>query len=164
MLKNEVLMKKLKKIAIVTLISIFSIIILYYISWALQTVDASKKMNQYLELSGIPADEVFVVEKIEAHQKFFFSDKWYTKTITTKKDYNQWKQQVLKTGRLYNHKKLKDKNYVNNIKNCEVLYYLTYYHYGDDVYGSYGINGEDKVTSALLQENFHYRLRTTPDF
>lgn len=119
-------MKKIKKIMISSLACIL-LIVGCYVGWIkYQTVQAENKIHQKLASLGIPKDELIVVENIEYNQKMFFGDKWYVEGVTTKKDYEKWKEMVTTSGKYLSGEPYNEGVDSLNAENCELLYSVMY--------------------------------------
>ncbi|MBC2097439.1 hypothetical protein HCJ70_00170 [Listeria booriae] len=58
----------------------------------INTKQADDQINRIIEEAGIPENGIIVIEKTKYNQKVL-SDEWWTKEITTEKDYENWKKQ-----------------------------------------------------------------------
>ncbi|WP_163653652.1 hypothetical protein [Listeria sp. PSOL-1] len=59
------------------------------------TKRADNEINKVIHKSGIPQDEIIAIKNIKCHiPPFAYGHEWFSKTITTKKDYANWQKWV----------------------------------------------------------------------
>ncbi|MBC1272611.1 hypothetical protein [Listeria booriae] len=124
----------------------------------INTKQADNQINSIIEEAGIPKNGIIVIEKTKYNQKVL-SDEWWTKEITTEKDYENWKRTVKEQQHFLNGDKLTSKNEskLDSKTNCELKYNFAYYKNPDKVYGDYVISG-DSVSSDAATRLFAYTI------
>lgn len=144
-------MKKMKRITISLLVCILVLVGSYFGWIKYQSVQAENKIHQKLVFLGIPEDELLVVKEIEYNQKMFFGDKWYAEDVTTKKDYEKWKEMVTTTGKYLSGETYNEGEDSIKAENCELLYSIIYKRNDVRVSQSYAGNsfhiGDEKASA-----------------
>ncbi|WP_163653615.1 hypothetical protein [Listeria sp. PSOL-1] len=111
-----------------------------YLYIYLTTKHADQEIDKVIHQSGIPKDQVIVIQKTECNfPSVSLGYEWFTKKITTKKDYANWKKLVQTNHRFLNGQRLTDKNKekLNSPVNCELIYYFSYSNYTKKVDARY---------------------------
>lgn len=150
-------MKKWKLICFILVVIVVVPIVGYTSYIYIRVHQANTQIDQAIKKLGIPQNEIVVLKKTAYNAQPLFSAEWFPKTITTKKDYETWKNIVLKNKRYLNGHKLKNKDAVNSIKNCEITYDFTYRARSKSVEVDC-IYGENSATKQQIQEYFSYRI------
>ncbi|MBC6316960.1 hypothetical protein [Listeria grandensis] len=114
----------------------------YMIYAHINTKQADAAINKVIKEAGIPENEIIVVEKTTYNQKILSSE-WCTKTITTEKDYQNWKKEVKQQQHFFNGEKVTSKNIsrLDSKTNCELQYLFMFYKNPSKVNGYYVISG-----------------------
>ncbi|WP_163653609.1 DUF3139 domain-containing protein [Listeria sp. PSOL-1] len=151
-------MKKWKIVLLVLLILIVVAVLGYLAYTHLKTNQANKRIDQTIKSANIPDSEIIVLRKPTYNSEVFGSE-WFTKVITTKKDYQTWKNMVKKKHKFLNGEELTNKNEakLNSVKNCELTYELTYESVNRSVRSVYGY-GENSATKQQVETDFSYRI------
>lgn len=140
-------MKKSKGIFFVILTLIIVGVLGYTGYIYFKTNQANHEMDLTIHKMKIPENEIIVIEKPQYNAEVFGKE-WFTKVITTKKDYQTWKNIVKTTHKFLNGKKLTSENIskLNFASNCELTYSFTYESVNKlvDVDSAYGDNSATK--------------------
>ncbi|MBC1778276.1 hypothetical protein [Listeria booriae] len=157
-------MKKWKIILLV--ISLLIVLpILAYIGYIhFRITQAENRIDETIAASKIPEDQVIVVEKIMYNSKVFAYE-WFPKSITTKKDYANWKKIVTEKQQFLNGVKLtsKNKSKLDSPKNCELTYSFVYESDSKSVSSSYSCAGNE-ATPSQVKEYFSYTILANKSF
>ncbi|WP_144399471.1 hypothetical protein [Pilibacter termitis] len=143
-------------LTILLIIALFAAI--YYGSDFVGRIQNDKKLtNYFIETGNIPEKEMIVVKNTHGSSwgiEFYPSD--FSKSVTTKTDYENWKKWVEEKGKLFNGEKLRDKKYLEDPKNCEFVYCASYT--VTTTYLSYGflVSGEVSFDKEFIQQHFAY--------
>ncbi|SJZ54716.1 hypothetical protein SAMN02745116_00681 [Pilibacter termitis] len=121
------------KKTIITIVAIpILALILFGVIYQLRSSSVNNKaeteLNLFLEEWKIPKEEVIDITKTDQKflsESFLSWDFSVVKNITTQKDYESWKTIVQQEGKLLNGENLPNKNYLEDSKNCEIVYNLS---------------------------------------
>lgn len=117
-------MKKWLKISFIIILVIVTLSTGYNLLQICEDNQADKVINSAFEKSGMPSDQMIVIVKTNRQLNLFGYGN-YHKILTTKKDYEFWKQEVQKRGKLFSGKSF-DKAFLQDPKNCELYYWVDY--------------------------------------
>lgn len=153
-------MKKWKIIVIILIVLILLLPLCDFIYRHYRIYEAEKQINKIARnVANIPEKEMHIIEPVQYNSKLY-SMEWLPETITTTKDYNNWKKLVLKRGKYLDGRILKKESEVNDIKSCEIKYEYRYYpkNKSTQIYYEYGNN--EPVSEKFIQHNFSYSVPT----
>ncbi|WP_115751730.1 hypothetical protein [Listeria kieliensis] len=152
-------MKRWKVVFLVVLILIIGGVVGYKGYIYFKTKQANHQIDQAIHKIGIPKNEIIVIENPKYNAEVF-GNEWFTKEITTKKDYQTWKNMVRTKHEFLNGKKLtsENKNKLNFASNCELTYSFTYQSANKsvDADSAYGDNSATKE-----QENAYFAYKVS---
>ncbi|WP_439443692.1 hypothetical protein ACSMFR_02560 [Listeria aquatica] len=123
-----------------------------------KTKQANHQIDQAIHQMGIPEKEQIVIEKPKYNAEVF-GNEWFTKVITTKKDYQTWKKIVRTNHEFLNGEKLtsKNKGKLDSVSSCELTYSFTY----ESVNKSVDVDlvyGGNSVTKKQENTYFAYKI------
>lgn len=123
-------MKKFLKVLLVIVLIIGVLWGGYTISEKYKAHQADQEINSAFKKSGIATNQMIVIQKT-GRELWLSGYTDYHKIITTQKDYEFWKQEVQKRGKLLSGKSF-DGSFLKDPKNCELRYSVDYYSKSDD--------------------------------
>lgn len=139
---------------IVVVIAIFLICAGYYeIKEDRYIKEGKQALFEYVQSTEIPEEQVIVLN--EGIGAKFFTLFSYNRDITTKKDYENWKIKIKKTGKYLNGD-LVAKNYQPKYKDCELQYSLGYDLDSKKINLQYVLSGNSIFDKKSIKENFAY--------
>ncbi|KAF1294187.1 DUF3139 domain-containing protein [Candidatus Enterococcus leclercqii] len=145
----------MKKIGVA--IGIIVVLILGYYGYSIYQKDqADEKINQYLVERGLPEEQIETIGKIRYDEKPGLY-KQYSKRITTKKDFQKWRQEVINSGTFLSGEKLKNQESLTII-NCELEYYCVLDLKNNRVTIQYVISGDGTTDPQKIDSQFAYPL------
>jgi cupin superfamily acireductone dioxygenase involved in methionine salvage len=131
------------------------LLIAYFGHMYLQQHAVNRKLTTFLIQKGsIPESDIIDIQKIRYDEKPGLY-KQFSKSVTTKKDYENWKKEIEKTGEYLNGDKVA-KTYEPKEEDCEIQYYLSYDINNEKIDFQYVLSGYSIFDKKLIKERFVY--------
>lgn len=151
----------MKKIVYILLgFSLFILLgILLYIGYfKYQEYVGDKKIDTFIsQKAKIPKNEIILVKNTYRHSSKYVT--WFSKDITTKSDFDKWKNEIKKTGKFYNGAPVPNE-YKPKSEDCELIYNFSYeienYGFDKNFIFYYVISGTSENSKKVIKENFAY--------
>lgn len=151
-------MKKSKRIFFIVLTLIIVGVLGYTKYIYFKTNQANREIDLAIHKMKIPESEIIVIEKPKYNAEVFGKE-WFTKVITTKKDYQTWKSIVKTNHEFLNGEKLTSENIskLNFASNCELTYSFTYESVNKSVEADRAY-GDNSATKKQEDAYFAYKV------
>ncbi|MFN6737294.1 hypothetical protein ACK4CJ_12010 [Enterococcus gallinarum] len=151
-------MKKILYILLSCFLFVIVVILLYFGYFKYQEYTSYQKIDNFIgQTKEIPQEEILLVKDIYPLSNKY--ETYFSKDITTKKDFENWKKEITKTGKFYNGN-LVPKDYIPTLEDCELIYSFIY---AVENYGlkkrlsfNYIISGTSENSKKVIKENFAY--------
>ncbi len=154
-IKQEIGGKDMKKFGIS--VGLIVVLTLGYLGYSIyQKNQADEKITHYLVEQGLPEEQIITISEIRYDEKPGVY-KQYSKRITTKKDTEKWRQEVIKAGVFLSGEKLQNKESLTT-ENCELAYYCVLDLKNNRVTVQYVISGDGTTDSQKINAQFAYPL------
>lgn len=115
--------------------------------------EGKRQITSYLESQHLPKDQSVILE--ERYDNKLFSTITYFFKITTKKDYENWKKEILSTKKFLNGKPV-NKDYEPVIKDCEIEYDFIYDVKAKQISFDYSLSGNWVSDKKIIENIFSY--------
>lgn len=151
------MMKRENKILLVLicvpLLLIFSYLGFYSVKKIIYTFNGKRELTTYIENTKIPKKNIMIIDEGIGGKMFtLFS---YSRDITTKSDYENWKKEIKDSGKFLNGKSV-PKNYKPQPKDCELQYSFTYDFQRKKVDFQYVLSGTYTADKKTIEQEFSY--------
>ncbi len=131
-----------------------SLLLFFFIKGLTIEAKGKEEIAHYIQSINIPDDEIIILNG-EQYSIGLLSIDGFQEEITTKSDYETWKQKIQETGKFYNEE-IVPSNYTPKLEDCELIYTFSYNSNRKTISFVYEIAGDATGNKKIIRENFAY--------